>query len=66
MSALGPERHLVRPSDLVAFRGKADIQTRARNDVIDPERHLVRRTQMFASGVKRKSRDHRKSVGLDP
>jgi len=36
MSACGPPRHSVQRSDLVANRGKAEILSRAHNDVIDP------------------------------
>jgi len=39
---MGPSRHLVRRSDLVANGARADVRTRARNDAVDPKATLTR------------------------
>jgi len=40
----------VQRSGLVAFGGKADVQTRARNDVIDPKRTFATVNYRIAKG----------------
>jgi len=49
MAVVGPLRHLVRRSGLVAFGGKADVQTRTRNDLIDPKRPIAARLRCNAA-----------------